>query len=438
MQWHRRDYWFPAFAGTTRWLVDRVSAIAAAILAPRIGWATAVAIATVLMLGMPARAESFTEFLHAFEAKAVAAGVSPAVYERATAGLTPDPDIPKLITNQPEFSQPIWDYIDIAASATRIAHGKAAMAANAALFARIGKTYGVDPYLLGAIWGIETNYGSVLSSTKVIRPIVRALATVCYAKRGRLEHDEAELIAALKLVQRGPLDAQTLVGSWAGAIGHLQSDPTVVLKYGTDGDGDGKVDLVHSLADALATASKYLLGMGYKPGLEWGYEVRLPPDFDYLLADRKTPHPVSFFTQRGVTRVSGQPFPDASASVFLYLPAGKDGPKFLMTGNYLVLKGYNMADSYALAAGHLADRLKGAGDFAQGWPRGTKFPDLAQRRAIQAALIKLGFLRGSSDGRLGPVSQRAYAEFQAQHGEVADGFITRASYDELIAATRGR
>jgi membrane-bound lytic murein transglycosylase B len=435
VQFLRRDYWIPAFAGITRQFVAAALVKSAAVAVTR--WSV---LATfVLLLGaVPVRAESFTEFLHNFEPKAVAAGVSPAVYERATAGLTPDPAIPKLITDQPEFSQPIWDYIDVAASATRIAHGKAAMAANAALFKRIGKTYGVDPYLLGAIWGIETNYGSVLSSTKVIRPIVRALATVCYAKRGRLERDEAELIAALKLVQRGPLDERTLVGSWAGAIGHLQSDPTVVLKYGTDGDGDGKVDLVHSLADALATASKYLLGMGYQPGLDWGYEVRLPPDFDYLLADRKSPHPVTFFAQRGVTRVSRRPFPDSSASVFLYVPAGKNGPKFLMTGNYLVLKGYNMADSYALAVGHLADRLKGAGDFVQSWPRGTKFPNLAQRRAIQTALIKLDFLNGSSDGRLGPVTQRAYAEFQARHGEVADGFITRASYDELMAATRGK
>lgn len=400
--------------------------------------ATAIALLAIFGTASPALADGFTRFLHDFEPKAVKAGVSAAVYERATAGLTPDPKIPKLVTAQPEFATPIWDYIGAIVSESRVSRGKAAMAANSALFRRIGKTYGVDPYVLGAIWGIETDYGSVLASHTLIRPIIRSLATLCFEKRGRLALDEAEFIAALKLVQQGPLDAQTLVGSWAGAIGHLQVDPTVILRYGTDGDGDGKVDLVHSLADALATSAKFLLAMGYRPGLDWGYEVRLPPGFDYLLADRSHPHPVSFFTQRGVKRVSGAAFPDSAVSVFLYVPAGKDGPKFLMTPNYLVLKGYNFSDSYALAVAHLTDRLKGAGDFAAPWPRGTKFPDLDQRRAIQAALVKLGLLKGTSDGRLGPASWHAYAEFQAAHGEVADGFITLASYQELMAATRGK
>jgi len=405
----------------------------------RWSWAAA-AVALVLALGAasPALADGFTQFLHDFEPKAIKAGISAAVYERATAGLTPDPKIPKLVTTQPEFATPIWDYIGAIVSDARVSRGKAAMAANKPLFQRIGKTYGVDPYILGAIWGIETDYGSVLASHTLIRPIIRSLATLCFQKRGRLKLDEAEFIAALKLVQQGPLDAQTLVGSWAGAIGHLQVDPTVILRYGTDGDGDGKVDLVHSLADALATSARFLLAMGYRPGLDWGYEVRLPPGFDYLLADRTKPHPVSFFTQRGVKRVSGSAFPDPAISVFLYVPAGKEGPKFLMTPNYLVLKGYNFSDSYALTVAHLADRLKGAGDLQAPWPRGTKFPDLDQRRAIQAALMKLGLLKGTSDGRLGPASWRAYAEFQAAHGEVADGFITLASYKELMAATAGK
>ncbi|HTJ57410.1 MAG TPA: lytic murein transglycosylase [Devosiaceae bacterium] len=378
---------------------------------------------------------SFADFLKGFEAKAVAAGVAPAVYERATAGLTPDPKIPALVTTQPEFATPIWDYLDKHVSESRVSRGKAAMAANAALFAATGKKYGVDPAILAAVWGMETDYGSVLNSG-LIRPIVRSLATLCYEKRGRVAVDEEQFIAALKLVQRGPLDAQHLVGSWAGAIGHLQVDPTTVLRYGTDGDGDGKVDLQHSLADALATSAVYLGKLGYRPGLDWGYEVRLPPGFDYLLADRQNPRPLKFFVDHGVKRVSGKPFSDQSLTAFLYVPAGKDGPKFLMTANYLVLKGYNFSDSYALAVAHLADRLKGADDFATTWPRGTKFPDLEQRQAIQEALNKLGLLKGSSDGRLGPVTQQAYAKFQAKRGEVADGFLTLSAYQELMAATK--
>jgi len=390
----------------------------------------------VLAIPAQAAAVSFTDFLKAFEAKAVAAGVSAAVYERATAGLTPDPKIPALVTSQPEFATPIWDYLDQRITASRITRGQAAMVANKSAFDRIGRTYGVDPAILGAIWGMETDYGSVLSSKTLIRPIIRSLATLAYEARGRVELDEAEFIAALKLVQQGPLDAVTLVGSWAGAIGHLQVNPTTILKYGTDGDADGKIDLVHSLPDALATSAVFLKSLGYKPGIDWGYEVVLPKGFDYLLATRETLRPLKFFADLGVRRANGKSFGDQGVPVFLYVPAGQSGPKFLMTGNYLVLKGYNFSDSYAMSVGHLADRLKGAGEFATPWPRATKFPNLSQREAIQRALNKLGLLSGSSDGRLGPITQQAYAKFQASRGEVADGFISLSAYEELMAATK--
>jgi len=408
----------------------------------RLGSAVRVAVLALgaaLAAGLPAQAaptQPFPDFIKSFEAKAVAAGVSAAVYEKATAGLTPDPRIANLIVGQPEFDTPMWTYLDVRVSAKRIANGQAKLKANAALFSAEQQKYGVDPAILAAIWGIETNYGAVLHDTTYIWPIVRSLATLCWQQRGRQEKDEAEFIAALKLVQRGPLDANTLVGSWAGAIGNFQTDPTRVLQYGTDGDGDGKIDLVDSFPDALATAATHLRGLGWQPGLDWGYEVTLPAGFDYLLADRNNPKPVSFFTGKGVARANGRPFPDQTTSVFLYVPAGKDGPKFLLTPNYLVLKSYNFSDNYAMAIGHLADRLKGGGEIAAPWPRDTKFPNLAQREAIQTALIKLGLLKGASDGRLGPITQAAYARFQASHGEVADGFITLGAYEELTAATR--
>lgn len=396
-----------------------------------------------LLLLLPAIAhgepiESFESFIAGFEAKALAAGISHETYQAAMTGLAPDPATPELITAQPEFTTPVWDYVDLRASDSRTRNGQAAMASNKSLFDAIGQRYGVDPYLLAAIWGIETNYGSVLDDTTIIRPVVRSLANVVYQRRARLDRDEADLIAAMQLVQRGPLDAQHLVGSWAGAIGHLQVNPSNVVKYGTDGDGDGAIDLQHSLADALATSAVYLLGIGYQPGMEWGFEVAVPEGFDYLLADRTQMRPISFFAERGIVPTAGQVFADPNLPVFLYVPAGKDGPKFLLTQNYLVIRKYNLSDSYALAVAHLADRLKGGGAFAHDWPRQTQFPDLAERKSIQAALIKLGFLEGAVDGLIGPKSQRAYAQFQASRGEVADGFVTKAAYDELVAATQGK
>jgi membrane-bound lytic murein transglycosylase B len=284
---------------------------------------------------------------------------------------------------------------------------------------------------LASIWGIETSYGAVLDNPKLIKPIIRSLATLVWQHRGRYEADKEDFIAALKLVQRGPLDAKHLVGSWAGAIGHLQVNPTNVIAHGTDGDGDGKIDLQDSLADALATSAKFLLDLGYTPNADWGYEVSVPNGFDYMMADRTTLRPIAVFTAMGVARASGKPFMDTSIPVFFYAPAGAKGPKFLMTNNYLVLKGYNFSDSYAMAVAHLADRLKGAGEFRATWPRDTKFPDLEQRKDIQAALARLGFLKGTSDGRLGPITAAAYAKYQQSRGEVADGFITLDAWREL-------
>lgn len=387
----------------------------------------------VALTTLPAQAQSFAAFLGGFESKAVEAGVSRQVYRQATAGLTPDPNIPDLVETQPEFTTTMWDYLDRRITAQRVANGKAAIGRHAALFADVGKRSGVDPYILAAIWGVETDYGAVLGNARLIRPIVRSLATLVFYKRGRLKLDEADFIAALLLVQRGPLDRDHLVGSWAGAIGHLQVNPSNVIAHGSDGDGDGRIDLHHSLADALATSAKFLRDLGYRPGVDWGFEVEVPAGFDYLLADRETLRPISFFAERGIVRVKGRAFADDSIPVFLYAPAGKDGPKFLMTGNYLVLKGYNFSDSYALSVAHLADRLKGGGDFATDWPRATKFPDLAQRQAIQAKLRQLGLYNGAVDGRIGPVTQAAYARFQASRGEVADGFITRKSFEALAA-----
>ena len=210
------------------------------------------------LLTLPAFAqpvESFDSFIANFRAKALAAGVSAAVYDTAMVGLTPDPRVPNLVTTQPEFSAPMWVYIEGRVTSGRIERGKAAIASNAALFASVGQSYGVDPYLLGAIWGMETDYGAVLGDVGLIRPIVRSLATLVQQRRTRLVEDEADLIAALLLVQR---DGQVPVGSWAGAIGHLQVNPSNVLAHGTDGDGDGRVDPHNSLADALATSAKFL------------------------------------------------------------------------------------------------------------------------------------------------------------------------------------
>lgn len=392
------------------------------------------AVLALSLLATPVLAQDagFSRFLAGLKPEAVASGVNASTYDALTQGLTPDPRVPNLVETQPEFTAPVWDYIETRVSDGRIGRGRAALERNANLFSAIGQQYGVDPYLLGAIWGIETDYGAVLANDSLIRPIVRSLATVAYQQRTRFAEDKADFFAALILAQRN--GGVSPMGSWAGAIGHLQVNPTNVIAHGADGDGDGRVDLHTSLADALATSAKFLRDLGYQPGMDWGFEVEVPQGFDYLLATRDQLRPISFFAERGITRVSGRSFADPNTPVFLYVPTGHRGPKFLMTANYLVLKGYNFSDSYAMAVAHLTDRLKGGGTFATPWPRDTAFPNLAQRQSIQQSLKRLGFYDGAVDGRLGPITQAAYARFQAARGEIADGFITRAAADALAAA----
>src|SRR5690606_27049526 len=227
-----------------------------------------------LILALPAAAQpidSFPAFLESLRSEAAAAGVNGAFYDAVTSGLTPDPRVPNLVETQPEFTTPIWDYLDTRIDPSRITRGKAAMARHAELFRRIGEQYGVDPHILGAIWGMETDYGAVLDNDRLIRPIVPSLATVAWQRRSRFAEDKADFFAALMLAASN--GGVSPVGSWAGAIGHLQVNAANVLAHGTDGDGDGRVDLHSSLPDALATSAVYLRRLGYQTGPDWGFEV---------------------------------------------------------------------------------------------------------------------------------------------------------------------
>ncbi len=397
------------------------------------------ALATVfcLIAASPALAQrSFDTFLRDFEATAVAAGITADVYRAATRGLTEDSSVPERVEAQPEFETAVWDYLDRRITDQRIANGQRAYEANRDLFARVGREFGVDPYVLAAIWGIESDFGAVLDNPVYVKPVIRSLASLVFHERGRVEADARELIAALRIIQMGDATAQTLLGSWAGAIGHLQLIPTAFLEHAVDYDGDGRRDPHRSLADALASSAQYLRDLGYTPGQDWGYEVSVPEGFDYALAGREQLRPLSFFADRGIRRVRDRAFRDLGEQVFLYLPAGRNGPKFLMTSNYLVFKGYNFSDSYALTVGHLADRLRGSPEFAASWPRNARFLNREERIELQTLLVRAGYLRGPVEGRLGPITSAALRDWQAANGLVADGFATIEALEALRRAAR--
>ncbi len=292
----------------------------------------------------------FAAFVEGLRPEAEARGVSRASFEAAFAGVKgPDPDILARTRQQSEFGRPVWDYLVGAVSPGRIARGQAHAARLARTLAAIEARFGVPRGVLLAFWGIESDFGA--SGGRV--PTILALATLAEARfRGPLFREE--LLAALSILQRGDVTAAGMTGSWAGAMGQVQFLPTSFLKHAVDFDGDGHRDIWTSEADALASIASYLKNLGWNPALSWGYEVILPAGFD--LAQYRGD--LAAFAKRGVRRADGRPLPGAGTAS-LFLPGGLGGPVFLITENFEVIRAYNTSDSYALAVGHLADRLSG-------------------------------------------------------------------------------
>ncbi|MDE2073559.1 MAG: lytic murein transglycosylase [Alphaproteobacteria bacterium] len=365
----------------------------------------------------------FAAFVRDFRATALAAGIRPEVYDRSMAGISLNTHIQDLNLRQPEFSQAIWDYLDVAVSPKRVADGQAALAANDAMLNKIEARYGVPKAVLVAIWGLETNYGTLMGRYDMFE----ALATLGY-DGPRQALGRRELLAALKMEQAGPFQPEEMISSWAGAFGQTQFMPTTWLAHAVDGDGDGKKDLWHSPADALASTAAMLAGDGWKSGQSWGCEVRLPANFPYAESGRDNPQPLSHWRQLGVTTALGKPLPqgpdDDSEGGSIFLPAGVRGPAFLLLHNFHVIMRYNAASSYALGVGLLADRISGLPGVVASWPRDEEPLSRDDRLAFQRALASLGYDPGKIDGMIGPKVSDALRAYQAAHGLLPDGFAT--------------
>lgn len=378
--------------------------------------------------GAAAGSRSFADWLAAFKTKAVDQGIPAATVERAFRGVRRNPQIVALDSRQPEYTRPIWAYLDSAVSKARIVTGRALMLRHRALLDRIAGTYGVAPRYLVAIWGIETNYGRNMGHFDLFE----ALATLGYDGRRRA-YGLRQLMPALRILDRGDLPRARMVGSWAGALGQTQFVPSTYLRHAVDGDGDGRRDLVASLADALASTARYLAVSGWRVGRPWGYEVRLPTGFDWASADLAVRKPVSAWRRLGVRRARGGALPAGDAVAAIYLPAGHTGPAFLVADNFRALLRYNNAGSYALAVGRLADRLAGGGGLVARWPRTLAPLSRDDKRALQSALAARGYDPGPVDGVVGSRTRAALRAWQKAEGLPADGFATVA----LLARLRG-
>jgi membrane-bound lytic murein transglycosylase B len=363
---------------------------------------------------------AFASFLKDFRPTALSAGITAETFDAATRDLARNQHIFELNLNQPEFARPIWDYIDSTVSPERIANGRAVMAGDADLLKRISEKYGVPPEILVSVWGNESDYGRGMGHYNMFE----ALATLAY-DGPRTEYARPQLLAALKMMQQEHYAPAAMTSSWAGAFGQTQFVPTTFLNQAVDGDGDGKIDLWQDVSDALASTANVLSNAGWKDGKPWGFEVQLPAGFAYETADLDIVKPVSEWKSRGVKTIGGAELSDSADSASIYLPAGANGPAFLVFGNFKVILRYNNAASYALAVCLLADQLKGAPGVVAPWPRGLQPLSRDERVALQDSLARLGFDIGKSDGLIGSKSRAAVRTWQKAHALPPDGFATQ-------------
>ena len=374
---------------------------------------------------------AFASCLASLRADAQAKGVSGATYDANTAALAPDMAVIGFLDAQPEFVTPIWDYLAALVDDERVADGRAMLAEWAPVLARVEAEYGVDAATVVAVWGVESNYGRNFGS----RPLLTSLSTLsCFGRRQSFFR--GEFFTTLKIIQDGHVAPERLTGSWAGAFGHTQFMPSTFMRLAVDFDGDGRRDLVDSVPDALASTANFLKRAGWRGDLPWGFEVSLPQGMDVSGAGRRNKQPISAWAARGVRRIDGAPMPAAATPAGLLLPAGKDGPAFLVTRNFDAVYSYNAAESYGLAIAHLSDRLRGGAPFATPWPTDDPGLSRAERRELQQLLIARGHDIGEADGMIGARTREALKLEQAALGLAADGRAGQRVLQALRASPR--
>ena len=371
--------------------------------------------------GMARADEAFARWVEQFWPTARSAGISADTFNGAFYGVTPDPTVIEKARYQPEFVRPMAQYVTQAVSDRRLEDGLKMLAEHRQLLDAIERAYGVDRHVVVAIWGMESSYGQALDNPKLIKGIIRSLATLAYADERRSGYAKKQLLASLRILQRGDVSFDGLTGSWAGAMGHTQFIPTTFEAYAVDFDGDGRRN-VWDVVDALASAASYLKTAGWQSGKTWGYEVKLPSGFDFRLADADKGRPIAQWQKLGVRRTGNAGFPRPDDKAILVLPVGAHGPAFLMLRNHFVIKRYNNATAYALAIGHLADRLRGGSPFRTAWSTDERSLARSERRELQQRLAARGFYNGAIDGKIGPKSRMAIRAFQSRSGLIPDGF----------------
>lgn len=377
--------------------------------------------------------QSFSSWRAALRSDALQQGISPQLFEQAFAGLTPDPEVLAADQSQPEFSRPVWEYLDSAVSSWRVARGKALLAEHARTLSAIEARYQVDPSILVAVWGMESSFGRHTGNKNVIR----SLATLAYEGR-RNEFWRTQLIAALQILQEGDISISDMQGSWAGAMGQTQFIPSTYRQYAVDFDGNGRRDIWHSSADALASAANYLHASGWQHQQPWGFAVQLPGQgFDYALADGQQDKTIQQWRALGIRSRDTIDLDNlAEQPASLFLPSGHQGPAYLLLSNFRSILKYNNSTAYALAIGLLSDALQGNYHVQATWPKHERMLSRTERVELQALLNQLGFESGQADGIIGVNTRRAVRRFQQTQGLPADGYANESLLNKLRHAVQ--
>ncbi|MBM3651714.1 MAG: lytic murein transglycosylase [Alphaproteobacteria bacterium] len=383
------------------------------------------ALAAFFFAAAPARAE-WSSCLAGLRSAAAGAGVGQQTIASATNGLAPN-DAVSFMDKQPEFTTPIWDYIAGLVDEDRVDEGRVMLRQHARALHAAESRGGVDAPTTVAVWGVESDFGKSFGK----RPVVQSLATLACEAPRRNDYWRKEFIAALKILDSGDIAPEEFYGSWAGAFGHTQFMPTTFLTKAVDLDGDGRRNIASSAADALGSTANYLHKSGWRSGMPWGFEVRLPEGYSGP-SGRTHRQSTGYWQSRGVTRLDGSGLGEGSAA--LLLPAGRNGPAFLVTKNFDAVYAYNAAESYALAICVLSDMLRGRPGIQTPWPTDDPGLSRAERRELQALLTRSGYDVGDSDGVIGTKTKEAIADFQARAGLERNG---RASL-KVLNALRGR
>ena len=368
-------------------------------------------------LPLHAAQPGFDAWLQELRQEASAEGISQSTIDAALSGIQPIERIIELDRRQPEFTQTFWNYLDARVTPQRIRQGRAMLQKHHALLNRMQTEYGVPARYLVAFWGLETNYGSYLGKM----PTIGSLATLAYDRRRSLFF-RRQLMDALRIIDQEHFDPARMQGSWAGAIGHMQFMPSTFLKHAIDDDGDGKRDVWSSLPDVFASGANYLSRIGWQQGELWGREVRLPDSFDWSLANLKGKRAVAEWKQMGITKADGRPLPPSDLPAAVILPQGHEGPAFMVYGNFENILQWNRSIFYAIAVGHLADRIIDLPSVRHG--RSADNRQLSRKQVIemQQQLNTLGFYDGTADGILGSQTRMAVRDYQRDSGLPIDGY----------------